>query len=174
MNNLIEKAKKVQCLISDLDGVLTNGYLYMDNNGNDFKAFHVHDGLGLKLLMSAGIHVAIITASVNPLVEYRMKQLGIEHYFTGQINKQEAYNTIKKRLSLEDDVIAYVGDDLPDLPLIKQAGLGIAVANAVAIVKEFADWQTTLSGGHGAVREICDLILKAQMKENIALEHYLS
>jgi len=174
MNTLIDKAKKIKCLITDVDGVLTNGLLYIDNHGNELKAFNVLDGMGLKLLMCADIHVAVITTSVNAVIQNRMKQLGVEHYYTGQVNKEAAFLDIQQKLNLAPEAIAYIGDDLPDLSLIKKVGLGVAVANAVNAVKEFAVWQTTKSGGEGAVRELCDLILNAQGKEEQALARYLN
>jgi len=171
-NELIEKAKKIKCLICDVDGVLTNGLLYLDNHGNELKAFHIQDGMGLKLLMSAEIEVAVITTSRNEVIEHRMRQLGIKHYFTGQVEKLTAFNELKTRLNLSNEQFAYAGDDLPDLPIIKQVGLGVAVGNAVSQVKEFATWTTEKSGGCGAVREVCDLILNAQNKFEQALEGY--
>lgn len=172
MNELLIKAKKIKCLISDVDGVLTDGLLYLDNFGNELKTFHVQDGMGLKLLMAAGIEVAVITTSVNAVIDHRMKQLGINHYYKGQVDKRDAYNALKEALRLEDENIAYIGDDLPDLPLIQKAGLGVAVANALKAVKIAADWQTEKSGGNGGVREICDIILEAQGKTEAALETY--
>ncbi|MFA5960407.1 MAG: 3-deoxy-manno-octulosonate-8-phosphatase KdsC [Tatlockia sp.] len=174
MNELYNKAKKIKCLICDVDGVLTGGELYIDNQGNELKAFHVQDGMGLKLLMAAGIEIAVITTSQNAVIEHRMKQLGITHYYKGQVNKNEAFNHLKATLSLENECLAYIGDDLPDLALIQQVGLGVAVANAVPQVKEFATWHTTREGGRGAVREVCDLILNAQQKLDEALARYLS
>jgi 3-deoxy-D-manno-octulosonate 8-phosphate phosphatase (KDO 8-P phosphatase) len=173
LNELLTKAKNIKCLISDVDGVLTDGLLYIDNFGNESKAFNVQDGMGLKLLMAAGIHVAVITTSVNAVIDKRMQQLGITHYFKGQVDKRDAYHALKETLGLQDEDFAYIGDDLPDLPLIKQVGLGIAVANALKQVKAGADWQTENSGGKGAVREICDIILEAQGKTEAALTSYL-
>lgn len=174
MNELIEKAQKVRCVICDIDGVLTDGLLYIANNGNELKTFNVQDGMGLKLLLAAGIEVAVITTSVNRVVDHRMKQLGIQYYYTGQLNKCSAYDDLKKQLGFADEQFAYIGDDLPDLDIMKQVGLSIAVANAVRQVKEFAYWQTEKPGGNGAVREACDLILNAQGKEQAALENYLN
>lgn len=174
MNNLIEKAKQIRCLICDIDGVLTNGLLYLDNHGNELKAFHVHDGMGLKLLMAANIDVAIITTSRNQVVEHRMQQLGIKYFFKGQVNKRHAYNELKNQLGYDNSQFAYIGDDLPDLDIMQQVGFCIAVANAVPQVKEFAHWQTSLPGGQGGVREVCDLILKAHNKLDLALESYLN
>ncbi|MFA6303490.1 MAG: HAD-IIIA family hydrolase [Legionella sp.] len=173
MNELIEKAKKIKCLICDVDGVLTDGLLYIDDNGKESKTFHVQDGMGLKLLMSAGIEVAIITTSVNEVIDNRMKQLGVIHYYKGQVDKRAAYAKIKASLKFTDEEFAYIGDDLPDLPLIRQVGLGVAIANAVAQVKEFAYWQTQNPGGRGGVRELCELILNAQNKADLALNNYL-
>ncbi|MDP3704549.1 MAG: HAD-IIIA family hydrolase [Legionellaceae bacterium] len=174
MNKLIEKAQKIRCVICDIDGVLTDGLIFIDNNGNELKAFNIQDGLGLKLLMSAGIEVAVITGSVNAVIEHRMKQLDIRHYFKGQINKSQAYQELKSRLKLRDDEFAYIGDDLPDLVIMKQVGFSIAVSNAVDAVKQSADWNTELHGGRGGVREACDFILNAQGIMNEALERFLA
>ncbi|WP_419420883.1 KdsC family phosphatase [Legionella sp. D16C41] len=171
--NLIERAKKIKCLICDVDGVLTDGQLYLDNYGNELKAFHVQDGMGLKLLMAAGIEVAVITTSRNAVIDYRMEQLGIQYYFKGQVDKNNAFSHLKERLGFANEYFAYIGDDLPDLAIIQQVGLGIAVANAVDQIKEFAIWQTQQAGGYGAVREVCDLILNAQQKQEEALARYL-
>lgn len=171
---LLEKAKKIKCVICDVDGVLTDGTLYLDSMGNEMKAFQVLDGVGLKLLMYAGIEVAVITGSVTSIIDHRMQQLKITHYFKGQVNKQAAYDTLKSRLNLNDESFAYIGDDLPDLPLIQQVGLGIAVANAVEQVKAVADMQTKQFGGRGSVREVCDFILYAQNKFDFALDKYLT
>lgn len=173
MNDLLEKAKKIKCVICDVDGVLSDGLLYLDNHGNELKSFHVQDGMGLKLLMAVGIEVAVITTARNEVVDHRMQQLGVTHYFKGQVDKRAAFQKLKETLKLQNEEFAYIGDDLPDLPLIQQVGLGVAVANAVNQVKEFADWQTEQPGGRGGVREVCDLILTAQGKMDAALEGYL-
>jgi 3-deoxy-D-manno-octulosonate 8-phosphate phosphatase (KDO 8-P phosphatase) len=174
MKEIIEKAKQIKCLICDVDGVLTDGRLYYDNFGNEQKAFHVQDGMGLKLLMAAGIEVAVITTSKTELIDHRMQLLGLKHYFKGQVEKLTAYETLKQRLQLPDHAFAYIGDDLPDIAVIQRVGLGVAVANAVTQVKEFALWHTQLSGGNGAVREVCDYILNVQGKSEAALQGYLA
>lgn len=174
MTELLEKAKKIRCVICDIDGVLTDGLIYIDNQGNELKAFNIQDGLGLKLLMAAGIEVAVITTSRNAVIDHRMQQLGIQHYYKGQVDKQNAYQQLKAKLALNDEAFAYIGDDLPDIAIIRQVGLGIAVANAVNQVKEFATWHTQQHGGRGAVREVCDFILNAQNKQEEALNNYLS
>ena len=174
MKELLEKAKKIKCVICDVDGVLTDGLLDIDNYGNEQKAFNVQDGMGLKLLMAAGIEVAVITTSNNAVIDHRMQQLGISHYFKGQVDKQAAYQQLKSRLGLDNESFAYIGDDLPDLAIIRQVGLSVAVANAVNQVKEFAMWHTQLHGGRGAVREVCDFILNAQNSQDEALNKYLA
>lgn len=172
--SVYEKAKKIKCLVTDLDGVLTNGYLYLSSNGDELKAFHVQDGMGLKLLMCADIIIACITTSTNFVVEKRMKQLGIEHFYMGQVNKEEAFSNLQKKLNLPLDAFAYIGDDLPDMSLIQKVGLGVAVNNAVKMVKDSADYVTEKAGGEGAMRELCDLILDAQDKSSLALDRYLT
>ena len=145
----------------------------LNNAGNDQKAFHIHDGLGLKLLQAVGIDVAIITGSKQPLIEQRMLQLDIKHFYQGQLNKQSAYQHLNSTLNLNYEQIAYVGDDLPDLPIMQQVGMSVAVANAAGVVKDCADWITVNHGGSGAVREVCDMILSAQNKTQQAVQNFL-
>lgn len=173
MQNLINKAKKVRCLICDLDGVLTDCRVFIDNSGNEYKGFNIQDGLGIKLLQKSGVEVAIITGSNQELVQFRRSQLNIQHFYPGSINKQKAFDDLKAKLNLSNEEFAYIGDDLPDLMIMKQVGLSIATANAVRLVKEAADWHTELSGGHGAVREACDLIIQAQGTLSKSLEKFL-
>lgn len=173
MEHLLDKIRKIKCLICDVDGVLTDGRNYLDIHGNELKAFHVQDGVGLKLLMAADIEIAVITGSVNAIIDHRMAQLGIRHYFKDQINKQNAYTQLKARLQFEDEEFAYIGDDVVDLPIMQQVGLSIAVANAVPVIKACADWTTTAVGGHGGLREACDLILATQQKTETAIHGYI-
>lgn len=173
MQNLINKAQKIRCLICDLDGVLTDCRVFIDNSGNEYKGFNIQDGFGIKLLQESGIEVAIITGSKQELIHYRTAQLDIKHFFPGAINKQKAFDTLKSTLNLTNEEFAYIGDDLPDLTIMKQIGFSVATANAVRLVKEAADWQTELPGGHGAVREVCDFILQAQGTLHKSLEKYL-
>jgi 3-deoxy-D-manno-octulosonate 8-phosphate phosphatase (KDO 8-P phosphatase) len=173
MNKLFKSAQQIKCLICDLDGVLTDGLLYIDNHFNELKTFHIRDGVGLKLLMAVGIDVAVITGSNSAVVDHRMQQLGIIHYYKNQLDKQETYKQLKETLNLQDEHVAYIGDDIPDAPIMQQVGLSVAVSNAVYQIKEIAMWQTTLPGGRGAVRELCDLILNAQNKMDLAISGYL-
>lgn len=173
MQHLLDKILKIKCLICDVDGVLTNGMNYIDDRGNELKSFYVQDGVGLKLLMAAGIKVAVITGSYNPVIDHRMKQLNIALYFTGQINKLQSYQTIKQQLDIQDEHCAYIGDDVVDLPVMQQVGFSIAVDNAVHLVKNTADWVTTLPGGRGGLREACDYILSTQQKTDEAIQGYI-
>lgn len=170
----IPKLQSIKCFICDVDGVLSNGLLYLTNNGDEIKTFHVHDGMGLKFLMHAGIEVAVITTSSNQIIDKRMEQLGITNYFCGYRDKRKAYNELKQRLNLEDNQFAYIGDDLPDIAILMQVGFKIAVNDARAEVKNIADYITKKIGGHGAVREVCDLILTSNDLMNNALESYIN
>ncbi len=172
--HLIEKAKKIRAVICDVDGVLTNGTIFMTAEGTECRAFHVHDGMGLKFLMASGIHVAVITTSRVPVIDNRMRQLGIQHYYRGQVSKVAAYEDLKQKLQLQDDEFAYIGDDLPDWEIMKQVGLSVAVADAVPQIARLANWTTTQKGGAGAVRELCDALLTLNETGEQALKHYLS
>ena len=171
---IITQAKHIKLLICDVDGVLSDGTITIDDQGTESKGFHVHDGLGLKMLQQANIDVAIISSRDTQSVQQRMQALGIKHVFQGIKNKMDCYQRLLTQLSLTHEQIAYVGDDLPDLAVMQQVGLSVAVANANAFVKQHAHWQTTLTGGQGAVREVCDLILSAQQQLAPLLESYLT
>lgn len=162
MDNILKKAAKIELLILDVDGVLTDGHIYLSEHQEIFKAFHVHDGLGIKILQSSGIQTAIITGSQSAIVRLRAKYLGIPHVYQVNENKVEAYEHLLEKLGLNHEAVAYLGDDLPDLPLMQRVGLGIAVANAIPFIREHASWVTQANGGKGAAREVCDLILRAK------------
>jgi len=157
-----EKARAVKLLILDADGVLTDGRIIYTDQGEEVKAFNVKDGHGLKLLMRAGIRVAIITGRKSPAVEHRARDLGIARVFQKALNKLEAYEELCTTEKLRDEEICMVGDDLPDLPVLRRCGFAVAVADSVEDVKRAADYVTSKEAGKGAVREVCDIILKAQ------------
>ncbi|MDD5276634.1 MAG: 3-deoxy-manno-octulosonate-8-phosphatase KdsC [Methylovulum sp.] len=159
---IVEKAKKLKLLILDVDGVLTDGKLFFDNQGNEYKAFHAQDGHGIKLLRQTGVEIAVISGRKSPVVELRMKNLGIEHVYQGHEDKRIMFAEIMDKMGLLAEQVAYVGDDLLDLPIMRRVGLSIAVNDANPIVKHYADWCTSRCGGQGAVREVCDLIMQAQ------------
>jgi 3-deoxy-D-manno-octulosonate 8-phosphate phosphatase (KDO 8-P phosphatase) len=169
----VEKAKKLKLLILDVDGVLTDGKLFFDNEGNEYKSFHARDGHGIKLLQQTGVEVAVISGRKSNSVALRMKNLGIEHVYQGHENKRAAFNEIIGKTGVMPEQAAHVGDDLLDLPIMTRVGLAIAVADANFAVKQRADWCTTLPGGHGAVREVCDFIMQAQGHFDDILNAYL-
>ncbi len=159
---LAEKIKAIKLVIFDVDGVLTDGRLWFTAEGQSMKAFHVHDGLGIKRLRQGGVEVAIITTCTSPAISKRMALLGVVHVFLGQEDKSIAFQQLLDKLSLDPSEVAYVGDDLPDLPVMQRVGFAVAVHNATETVKQQADYETRLGGGEGAAREICDMILSIQ------------
>ncbi len=162
MKDIIAKAKKLKLLILDVDGVLTDGRLFFDDKGKEYKCFHARDGHGIKLLRQTGVEVAVISGRKSNSVALRMKSLGVEYVYQGHENKIAAFNEIIQSLSIQPEQAAHVGDDLLDLPIMKRVGLSIAVNDANEPVKEYADWCTKTPGGRGAVREICDFIMQSQ------------
>lgn len=161
-DTLLDSAKKIRLAIFDIDGVLTDGRLYLLDDGQNLKAFHCHDGLGIKLLAKTGISTAVITSHRSTLIDKRMAQLQVAHVYQGIENKITAYEDLVAKLNVKDDEVAYMGDDLPDIAIIRRVGFGVAVANAVDMVKQFARYTTQRNGGEGAVREVCELIMQAQ------------
>jgi 3-deoxy-D-manno-octulosonate 8-phosphate phosphatase (KDO 8-P phosphatase) len=168
-----ERAARIRLAVFDVDGVLTDGKLWYTADDHELKAFHVHDGLGLKRLLANGIEVAIITARVSHVVTERMAELGVAHVYQDQKNKHACLEQLLHALRLSADQVAYTGDDLPDLVAMQAVGLSIAVADAHAWVRERAHWRTRLGGGAGAAREVCDLILAAQGKAEAELSAFL-
>lgn len=161
MRNVLSKAAQIQLVIFDVDGVLTDGRLYLGNDGNEYKAFHIRDGHGIKMLIEAGIEVAIISGRHAVCVEQRIRDLGIRHAYLGVADKRAAFNTLLAATGFGADQAAFVGDDLIDLPVMVRVGLAIAVQDADPFVRQHADWQTLSHGGRGAAREVCELLLEA-------------
>lgn len=173
MHEIIEKAKKLKLLILDVDGVLTDGRLFFDDDGREYKTFHARDGHGIKLLRQTGVEVAVISGRKSNSVALRMKSLGVELVYQGHENKIAAFNEIIQILAISPEQAAHVGDDLLDLPIMVRVGLSIAVNDANDAVKQNADWCTNTSGGLGAVREVCDFIMQAQGTFDDVLSSYL-
>lgn len=173
MEDVMHRAEKIRLLALDVDGVLTDGRLYFAEDGQEFKTFDTQDGHGIKMLQQAGVTVAIITGRTTKLVERRARNLGITHLMQGREDKLVALRELAAETGVALGHVAYVGDDWPDLPAIRAVGLGIAVANAHAELRNHAAWTTRLEGGRGAVREVCDLILRAQGRYDAALAPYL-
>lgn len=151
----------IRLVAFDVDGVFTDGRFYLSDDGVETKAFHTQDGFGIRQLLNAGIEVAVISGRRSGAVERRMAELGVEHVVQGCRNKVAALDDLLATLRLTAEQCAFVGDDIPDLPLLKTVGFPIAVANAVPAVREQCAYTTTAPGGYGAVREVCELVLGA-------------
>jgi 3-deoxy-D-manno-octulosonate 8-phosphate phosphatase (KDO 8-P phosphatase) len=174
MKKISARAKAVKLLMLDVDGVMTDGGIIYGGDGLELKRFDVKDGHGIKLLMGAGVDVAIVTARSSPAVERRARELGITLLYQGQRDKLFAFEDILSKTGLSAKETAYIGDDIVDLPVLRRAGLAIAVADAVAEVKRAADHVTKRPGGQGAVRETAELILRAKGDWNTIIKTYLN
>lgn len=157
-----EILKNIKLLILDVDGVLTDGRIILDNEGNEFKAFNVRDGHGIKMLQKAGIDIAIITGRYSKVVERRAKELGISHIYQKCHNKLVAYRELIEKLGIKDSEVAYIGDDVVDIPILKRVGFPVSVKDAHEGAKGFSLYITEKEAGKGAVREVCDLIIHAK------------
>jgi 3-deoxy-D-manno-octulosonate 8-phosphate phosphatase (KDO 8-P phosphatase) len=173
MHDVASKAAQIQLVIFDVDGVLTDGRLYLGNDGNEYKAFHIRDGHGIKMLLDAGVEVAIISGRCAASVERRMTDLGIRHAYLGVQDKLAAFDSLLVRLGLTAEQVAFVGDDLIDLPVMARVGLAIAVRDADPFVRQHAHWQTPSRGGRGAARDVCELLLEARGQLAAARSRYL-
>ncbi|MDD5034426.1 MAG: HAD-IIIA family hydrolase [Methylococcaceae bacterium] len=168
-----ERAARIRLVIFDVDGVLTDGKLFFDERGTEYKGFHSRDGLGIALLRQTGVEVAVISGRNSKSVTQRMAGLGIERVFQGQQNKLAAFDRLCRDLNLAPEQVAHVGDDLLDLSLMRRVGLAVAVADAHPAILPFAHWRTVNPGGLGAAREVCDLIMDAQGHlQGIIESHY--
>ena len=157
-----ERARALRLAIFDVDGVMTDGTLYIGASGESFKAFNILDGLGVKRLQESGVAAAIISGRSSEAVARRARELSIAHVVQGSEDKVAAFEELRGRLGLEAGACAFVGDDLPDLPVMRRCGLAVAVANAVEAVKAEAHYVTRAHGGRGAVREFCELVIAAR------------
>lgn len=167
------RAKKIKLVIFDVDGVLTDGSLYYGHDGREYKVFHSRDGHGMKMLRQSGVEIGIITARNSQAVVHRMANLGIVHVYQGAQEKLPAYEELRAKLNLSPDEVAYVGDDVVDLPVMTKVGLAIAVADAHPDVVKRSHWQTGAPGGRGAARDACEFILRQQGKWDDLLQRYL-
>ncbi len=171
--DLVQRARAVRLLVLDVDGVLTDGKLYFLADGSEAKAFSTLDGQGIKMLKNSGVNIAIITGRTSTIVERRAANLSIEHVVQGREDKRTALDELLNTLQLSYDQVAYLGDDLPDLAPIRCVALGIAVANANSFVRQHAQAVTSLRGGEGAARELCEFIMAAQGTLDAAQSAYL-
>lgn len=170
--DLLERAARVKLLALDVDGTLSDGRLWFTSDGREIKSFSVVDGLGMKLLHDHGVEVALITARDSPIVQQRARELGLRHVYQGSRDKLESLTHLTRALSIKNDQIAYMGDDLPDLPVLTSVGLAAAPSNAHPWVRERVHCVTPAAGGEGAVRQLCDVILVAQGKVEALLRRY--
>ena len=178
MHALVERARAVRLVIFDVDGVLTDGRLSYSSHPDapekdENKVFHVRDGLGMKLLMQAGLEIGIITARSSLAVARRMADLGIAHVHQGQHDKLATYQDLIDRLDLDHEHVAYMGDDIIDLPVLRRVGFAATVADATAFMQSQCHWVAQQRGGQGAVRELCEFILNAQGRWDETLAYYL-
>ncbi len=173
MQHILEKAKHIKLVVFDVDGVLTDGSLFLGDDGQQYKAFHSKDGHGMRMLQDSGVDIAILTGRVSKVVEHRMQDLGIELVMQGHREKLPAFEALMQQTGIAAEDIAYVGDDVVDLPVMTRVGLAIGVQDAHPLVRRHAHWLTASAGGRGAAREVCELIMEAQGTLNAALERYL-
>ena len=172
--DILSRVKQVRVAAFDVDGVLTDGALYYTDAGEEFKAFNVQDGQGIKMLQECGVTIAIITSRSSKLVENRARNLGIEHLYQGVENKLDAINTLLKRLNLDLAAASYMGDDVIDLPVLRRCGFAASVPDAPALVRQHAHYVTHAGGGRGAVREFAEFVMHAQGTLDAALARYLA
>ena len=172
LSSVERRALHIKLLLMDCDGVLTDGRLWLLGDDDEQKSFHTHDGLGLTLLHRAGLKAGIITGRTSRAVERRARELGVKFVRQGKENKISAFEELLREAEVGEHEVAFIGDDLPDIPLMKRSELAVAVANAGAETRSAAHYVTRAEGGHGAVREVVELILKTQGRWNDILEEY--
>lgn len=167
------RAARIKLLVFDVDGVLTDGSLYLDDEGREIKAFFSLDGHGIKMLKKSGVEIAIITGRTSNLMRVRAKNLNIDHLYQGAEDKLEAFMALSAQLGLASEQIAVMGDDVVDLPMMRRCGLSICVPAAPESVRQYSHYATRLPGGKGAAREVCELIMRAQGTLDAQLAPYL-
>ena len=159
-----QRAQKIKLLICDVDGVFSDGRIYLSNSGEELKAFHTRDGYGVRSLLTSGFNLAVITGRQSKIVENRMTALGVTHIYQGVDNKFEPYEALLALYGVTPEEVACIGDDIVDLPVMNVVGLAVSVADGHPYVRQHAHFVTTLNGGHGALRELTDLLLLSQNK----------
>jgi 3-deoxy-D-manno-octulosonate 8-phosphate phosphatase (KDO 8-P phosphatase) len=164
-NDRVQKlAKKIKAIVLDVDGVLTDNCIYLDDEGIESKKFNILDGMGIWMAFKSGMQVALISGRKSRATEHRARQLGIKHVYLGRIDKAEAYRKLKRTIRAKDEQVAFMGDDILDIPLLKRVGFPACPKNADSRAKKHAELVTEAKGGEGAVRELVEFILKAQKK----------
>ena len=173
MQDIIEKARDIRLVIFDVDGVLTDGSLFIGDGGEEYKAFNSRDGHGMKMLQKSGVDIGIITGRTSDVVRHRMDSLGIKHVYQGQLDKLPAFEELIAKLDIPAEQVAYVGDDVIDLPILIRVGLAIAVQDAHQLVKQHSHWIAPNPGGRRAARDVCEFIMQAQGTLEGQLNYYL-
>lgn len=173
-SDLIEKIKKIRLLVLDVDGVMTDGGLMIGDDGQEYKVFHAHDGLGMKLLKASGVQCAIITGRTSNVVKQRAESTGVAHFYQGAEDKLRALYDLMKSTNLRAEQCAFMGDDVVDLPPMLQCGCAFAVPTAPQLVLTHAHYVTEKQGGKGAVREVCDLIMQTQGTFDAQMQPFLT
>ena len=172
-SSIERRASRIKLLLMDCDGVLTDGRLWLTDEGDEQKSFNTHDGLGLSLLHRAGLKSGIITGRSSRAVARRAQELGVEFVCQGNPDKIAAFEQLLREAGVDENEVAFVGDDLPDIPIMNRAELAVAVADAVAETRSVAHYVTRAKGGRGAVREVIEIILKSQGRWHDLVEDYL-
>ncbi len=172
--DLNQRLQNIRLLVLDVDGVMTDGGLTIGDDGQEYKTFHAHDGLGMKLLKASGVALAIITGRTSNVVKKRAESTGVAHFYQGAEDKLEAFKHLIEASGLRADQCAFMGDDVVDLPPMLQCGLAIAVPDSPALVLKHAHYITHKAGGRGAVREVCELIMQAQGSFDAQMMQFLT
>jgi len=174
MQDILEKAGQIKLVIFDVDGVLTDGSLFLGDDGQEYKAFHSRDGHGMKMLQETGVQIGVITGRTSQVVIHRMENLGVKHLYQGRLEKLPAFEELLGKLGLSNEQAAFVGDDIVDLPIMLRVGFAVAVRDAHPLVARHAHWQTPNRGGRGAARDVCELVMEAQGTLQTMLDRYLA
>ncbi len=173
MSELLERARKIKLVVFDVDGVMTDGRLILGDDGLEYKAFNSQDGLGMKLLKASGVNLAIITGRTSNVVTKRAESTGIGYFYQGVEDKLEAFLDLSKKAGLSHEQCAFMGDDVVDLPPMRRSGLALTVPAAPALVKQYAHYVSVREAGHGAVREVCEMVMQAQGTLDAQMAQYL-
>ena len=173
MQDLDEKARQIRLVIFDVDGVLTDGSLFLGDDGQEYKAFHSKDGHGMVMLQESGVQIAIITGRTSKVVEHRMENLGITRVYQGKLHKLPTFEELLEDTGIAAEETAYVGDDVVDLPVMRRVGLAIAVQDAHPLVRQHSHWQTPNPGGRGAARDVCEMLMEARGVLDEEMSKYL-
>ena len=171
---LIARAHRIRLALFDVDGVLTDGTLYLNERGEEMKAFNILDGLGLKMLSASGIATALLTGRKSKVVALRAREIGISHVLQGAGDKLETYHRLLRKLDLAEEQTSFMGDDLPDLPVLRRCGLAFSVPNAPEIVRSHVHYVTRMPGGQGAAREACEFLMRAKGTLENQIRAYLA